>query len=244
MRTRWLRARTALDRLAAACLLLLIAPVIFVAAAAVRRHDGGAAFVRLQRIGRNGQCFDMWKLRTMRPGRRGDRAGGSILSAADDERVTSVGQTLRRFRLDEGPQLFNVLKGDMSLLGPRPEDPDFVSPSDTRWRTILRQPPGIAGLTQVLVHDWEAIVLPNSEREAAYRNRVLPTKLIIDQWYVTNATPLIDLLVVLALMQRFLRGRRHTILHQRVLPALPPQVATNLTSLDQAEADSAQGSQA
>lgn len=227
MRAGWLQVRTPLDRVVAAVLLVVLAPVILGAAAAVRRHDRSPAFIRLRRVGLRGECFDMWKLRTMRAGQASARAGGSSLSAANDKRVTPVGAMLRRCRLDEAPQLLNIVKGEMSLVGPRPEDPRFVDSSDMRWRVVLRQPPGIAGLSQVLVHDWEAAVLATGEREATYRDHVLPVKLAVDHWYATNASPLSDVLIVVALIERFARGRRHTVVHRRVLPRLPRQVGAS-----------------
>lgn len=234
--TRWLRIRIRLDRLVAGLLMLMVGPMILVAALIVRRHDGGPAFVRLRRVGRQGEAFTMWKLRTMKPeGERG-HAGGSILSASDDERVTRVGVTLRRFRLDELPQLLNVVKGEMSLIGPRPEDPEFVALPDSGWQAALNQPPGIAGPTQILVHDWEGEVLATTEREASYREVVLPAKLATDKWYVANASPLTDLFVVLALIERFAAGRTQTIVHRRLCARLPPEIVRMLEANIQAGA--------
>lgn len=226
----WLRVRLPLDRVVALILLVLLAPVMLAAAVSVRRHDGGPAFIRLRRVGRGGECFMMWKLRTMTVDGQSNRAGGSSLSTANDARTTPVGARLRRMRLDELPQLLNVVQGQMSLIGPRPEDPEFVDAGDARWRAVLRQPPGIAGLTQVLVHDWEAAVLATGDREATYRERVLPTKLTIDQWYVANARPGTDLLVMAAIAERFTAGRQHTIAHRRALPQLPPAVSESLST--------------
>lgn len=228
--TWWLRVRIRLDRVLAVGLLILLGPLVLAMAVVIRWHDGGPAFVRLRRSGRNGAGFHVWKLRTMTIGRDSVRAAGSALSTADDQRITRVGVPLRRFRLDELPQLLNVIKGEMSLFGPRPEDPAFVDLADKRWRNVLCQPPGIAGLTQVLVHDWEAVALSDGEREPAYRKRVLPVKLAVDEWYVANATPLIDLLVVLALIERFGGGRRDTVAHRRVLPLVPSPAATILST--------------
>jgi lipopolysaccharide/colanic/teichoic acid biosynthesis glycosyltransferase len=226
----WLRLRIGFDRVAAVGLLGVLAPLVALTAVAVRRYDGGPPFIRLRRVGRRGAGFHVWKLRTMSPAPEDPQAAGSPLSAADDQRITGVGAALRRFCLDEWPQLLNVIKGEMALIGPRPEDPAFVDLDDERWCAALCLPPGIAGLTQVLVHDWEAMMLTADTREATYRDRVLPVKLAVDQWYVANATPLVDLLVVLALIERFAAGRRHTMVHRRVLPRLPSEASTILST--------------
>lgn len=228
--TWWLRVRIRLDRVMAVVLLVLLGPLLLATAVAVRWHDGGPAFVRLPRSGRHGAGFHLWKLRTMTVGQDNVRSGGSALSAVDDQRITGAGAPLRRFRLDELPQLLNVIKGEMGLFGPRPEDPAFVDLADKRWRSALRQPPGIGGLTQVLVHDWEATALTDRGLESIYRNRVLPVKLAVDEWYVANATPLIDFLVVLALIERFAAGRRNTLAHRWVLPRLPSPASTILST--------------
>lgn len=225
---RWLRARVRLDRTAAAALLIPLAPVLLAAAVIVRRHDRGPAFIRLRRVGRHGVHFGMWKLRTMAVGSGGTRAGGSALSVTDDQRVTAVGATLRRFRLDEIPQLLNVVRGEMSLIGPRPETPEFVALADERWSAVLAQPPGIAGLSQVLLHDWEATLLATGEPEATYREYVLPLKLALDQWYVANAGLFTDLLVLAALAERFGGGRQQTVIHRRAARFLPSEVAAML----------------
>jgi lipopolysaccharide/colanic/teichoic acid biosynthesis glycosyltransferase len=212
----WIRLRAVLDPLLAALLLVPVAPLLLVLGLLVRRQDQGPALVRLPRVGRAGEPFQIHKLRTMQVVEHG--SAGSSLTAAGDRRITPLGHALRRWRVDELPQLLDVLAGRMSLLGPRPETPPFVDVEDPRWQAVLTVRPGIAGPTQVIVHGWEAR-LPEAS-EDVYREVLLPVKLAIDRWYLENASPLLDVRVVVALVQSML-GSHRTVLHARVEAAVP-----------------------
>jgi lipopolysaccharide/colanic/teichoic acid biosynthesis glycosyltransferase len=212
----WLRVRSLLDRVVALALLVPAAPVLLVLGLLVRRHDRGPALVRLPRVGRGGEAFRIHKLRTMRVVAVG--AEGSSLTAAGDRRITPLGHALRRWRVDEVPQLLDVASGHMALLGPRPETPPFVDLGDPRWTDVLAVAPGIAGPTQVIVHGWEAR-LPEAS-EDVYREVLLPVKLAIDTWYLRHASPALDVRVVVALVQSML-GSHRTVLHRRVEAAVP-----------------------
>jgi hypothetical protein len=142
-----------------------------------------------------------------------------------DPRVTSLGRRLRHYRLDELPQLANVVKGEMALLGPRPETPVYVDLDDPRWKAVLQARPGIAGPTQVLIHDFEAgLAITDLKR---YEAEMVPVKLAIDQWYLHHASPGVDLLVVIALAERFVLRRTTTHLHRRLEREIP-EVSTLL----------------
>lgn len=197
----WLDRRAPLDRALAAALLALCAPVIAVLAVLKRLEDRGPAFVRLPRVGRHGRRFDMLKLRTMRVG------GGAPITAGEDDRITPLGRRLRRLRLDELPQLVHVAKGEMALIGPRPEAPELVEGPE--WATVLQARPGIAGPTQLVFEEIESR-LPAVDTAAYYAEHVLPRKLRVDQWYVDNASPLVDLRVCVGLVQRFVLHRPPT----------------------------------
>ena len=194
----WLRRRLLLDRLVAVPLLAVTAPVLAAAALLVRR-DGGPGLIRVTRVGRHGVPFAMLKVRTMRAAGAGGLAGGPALTGRGDPRVTPVGRLLRAARLDELPQLWNIIRGEMALVGPRPEAPDYVDPDDARWSAVLAVPPGVAGATQALVHHWEAELVAAGGEEV-YRRQILPLKLAIDGWYVRSACPTIDLEVVRAVV--------------------------------------------
>ncbi len=198
----WLRVRVLFDRVLAAVLLVGIAPVLAVVALLVRREDGGPALISVARSGQGGYPFRMWKVRTMRVTEPDGRAGGAALTQAADPRITRIGAHLRSWHLDEVPQLYNVVRGEMALLGPRPEDPRFVDRDAPRWQAVLVVPPGIAGPTQLAVGDWEREVITADPSSQAYVERVLPVKLAIDGWYARRASPRTDLLVLTGLVRQ------------------------------------------
>ena len=217
--TRWLRLRWAVDRGAAVVLGVLTAPLAALVWAVVRVVDGPPAVVRLPRIGRDGVEFAMGKFRSMTVQSASGHAGGTALTVGADPRVTPLGRRLRHYRLDELPQLGNVIRGEMSLLGPRPETPVYVDLDDERWQAVVRARPGIAGPTQVLIHDFEAGLAVHDLKR--YEAEMVPVKLAIDQWYLGHASPSVDLLVLLALVQRFVLRRPTTTLHLRLEREIP-----------------------
>jgi len=156
----------------------------------------------------------MWKLRTMRVAGPGGAAGGAPIASVDDERVTPFGRRLRHWRLDELPQLLNVVRGEMALVGPRPETPEYVDLADGRWQRVLAARPGIVGPTQLAVYEIEAAISSSDGDgdEDVYRDVVLPAKLAIDAWYVEQASPFIDFVVVVSFVQRFVLGRKALLL--------------------------------
>lgn len=227
--TRWLRVRWVLDRAAACALLVLTAPLVAVLAGRIRRADGSPAFVALTRIGQHGIPFRMWKLRTLHADGPDGTAAGPPLSGWTDPRMTRNGERLRHWRLDELPQLWNVVRGDMVLIGPRPEAPEFVDDSDA-WRAVLAARPGIAGPAQVAAHHLEARMVDAPDGPARYRAEVLPAKVAIDRWYLRSASPWLDFLVVAAIADRFVFRRTGRFLDRRLTAAVPEFAA--LASVD------------
>lgn len=217
--SRYLSIRLIVDRVVAAVLLVIASPVLAGLGLLVRR-DGGPALIAVPRVGRDGVDLPMWKLRSMRAETADGRATGVALTRAGDDRITPTGRWLRRLHLDELPQLANVVSGHMALLGPRPEAPEFVDPTDPSWTAVLAAPPGIAGPTQLVVGDWESEVISAAPDGSAYRDVVLPVKLAIDRWYVERATPTIDVLVAVGVLQR-VAGREPATLLRRVRAAVP-----------------------
>ena len=217
----WLRLRAPLDRVVAAVLGVVLAPVILLLAWRIRRADHGPGLVALPRVGRNGTRFGMHKLRTMRADDGRGLATGARITSGEDPRVTPMGRKLRRRRVDELPQLLDVVTGRMALLGPRPETPELVDDGDARWTPVLRARPGIAGPTQLLVDEWEAELLRGPDAQAVYRDRVLPVKLAVDAWYVEHATPWIDLLIGASLVQRFVLRSRGCAIETVIRHAVP-----------------------
>ncbi|TME42620.1 MAG: sugar transferase [Chloroflexi bacterium] len=181
--------KRALDLAVAVPLLVILSPVLVALAAAVRLTSRGPAFHRATRVGRDGRPFTMLKLRTMRAG------PGAAITTRDDPRVTALGRALRRARLDELPQLLNVLRGDMSIVGPRPEDPRFVALYTAEQRAVLALRPGITGAAQLAFRDEAALIDPR-DPEGSYARAVLPRKLAIDLDYVRRRSLALDLAIM------------------------------------------------
>ncbi len=172
--------KRALDVVLASAILLLTAPLIALAALAVVVDSPGPPLYRSLRVGRNGRHFWMYKLRKMHVD-----AGGPPLTVANDERLTRVGRVISRLKIDELPQLLNVIKGDMSLVGPRPQSPEFVAQHADDYAVILRVRPGITGPSQVAFAE-EDRVLCHERPLLQYLQRILPQKLALDQMYVSD----------------------------------------------------------
>jgi lipopolysaccharide/colanic/teichoic acid biosynthesis glycosyltransferase len=182
----YLRGRAVVEYAAAVALMILAAPVLFLTAILVRLTSRGPAFYTQTRIGRNGKLFTIYKIRTMV--HDCESLTGPRWAMPEDPRVTRVGHFLRRTHLDELPQLFNVLRGDMSLIGPRPERPEFVPKLERavpRYRERLAIRPGITGLAQVHLP-------PDTDIESVRR------KLAYDLYYIQNMSVWLDLRILAA----------------------------------------------
>lgn len=186
-------AKRGFDLLAATGLLVVLSPLLAVLALWVRLDSTGPALYRALRVGRDGRPFVMVKFRTMAVG--ADRH--SAISGAADARVTRLGRRLRSSRLDELPQLINVVRGDMSLVGPRPEAPQFVRHYTPEQLAVLRVRPGITGPTQLRFRD-EAMLLTEPDIEAQYVRELLPVKLTSDLAYARERTFAGDLALLVA----------------------------------------------
>jgi lipopolysaccharide/colanic/teichoic acid biosynthesis glycosyltransferase len=182
--------KRALDILVAASLLLLLAPAILILAAAIRIESRGGVFYRCRRVGWGGRELQMLKFRKMYDG-----AQGPALVSWDDERFTRIGAFLARTKLDELPQLWNVLKGEMSLVGPRPEDPGFVELYQEPYDAILAVRPGITGLSQLAFAN-ESSLLHGGDRCQFYVERLLPQKVRMDRFYVARRSLAMDLRIL------------------------------------------------
>ena len=179
-----------LDVVITATLLLLLAPLVLALAVAIKLESRGACFYRCPRVGRNGVTFAMLKFRKMHDG-----ASGPALASWDDERFTRIGAFLAQTKLDEIPQLWNVLLGQMSLVGPRPEDPSFISLHEQEFAVIHTVSPGMTGLSQ-LAFAREACVLDPEDRVGHYVTQILPQKVQIDQFYALQRSFAMDLRVL------------------------------------------------
>ncbi len=182
--------KRAFDLVVALAALVALAPLLVLVALAVKLTSRGPVLFHAERAGRGGRPFRLHKFRTMTHG-----AAGPALTTADDARVTLLGHALRRTHADELPQLWNVVTGEMSLVGPRPEDPRFVAADDPAWRRVLSVRPGITGPTQLAFAGREAALL-GGDPERGYRERVLPEKLRSDLDYATGRSFAADLAIL------------------------------------------------
>ena len=189
------------DRVAAGLGLLVLAPIFALCALAVLLDDGFPVFFRQSRVGRNGRPFWLLKFRSMRNG-----ASGSQITAGGDRRITRVGAILRKYKLDELPQLVNVLVGEMSLIGPRPEVSRFVNLEDPIWQAVLAVRPGISDLATLVYRDEEELLAGAADPEQYYRERILPEKLGLNLRYLGVRTFWQDIvLILLTLRYAFVR---------------------------------------
>jgi lipopolysaccharide/colanic/teichoic acid biosynthesis glycosyltransferase len=167
----------AADILIASVLLVVLLPLWLVLAIAIFIEEPGPVFYRARRIGLHGREFQMYKFRKMRRD-----AAGPRLTVAGDPRFTRIGRMLAITKLDELPQLINVMRGEMGLVGPRPEDPLYVEEFREEFKEILRVRPGITGLSQIQYRN-ESALLVGEDFDELYRNELLPRKLDLDRYY-------------------------------------------------------------
>ncbi len=177
--------KRAFDVLLAIVLLWILAlPMLFVALA-MRTTQGRGILFRQQRMGRHGVPFDILKFRTMRPPRPGD---GRITQGESDARISPFGAILRRYRIDEWPQLWNVLRGDMSMVGPRPEVPEYVDMHHANWQAALSVRPGITGPDALAFKDEGERLANAKDADSCYRDEILPEKLAMQARYAQERT--------------------------------------------------------
>jgi len=197
--------RRLIDIVIALLILPVLSPLLALASLAVVLESSGNPFYGGWRIGKGGKPFRMWKLRTMVSG--ADRVGGAITTRRDS-RITRVGCFLRETKLDEMPQFFNLLVGDVTLIGPRPEHPEIIRNYTSEQRRVLAVRPGITGPTQLRYTIQEAeMITDNEDPERFYMERLLNDKIRLDLDYLKRQTFLSDcrvLLQTISLMARAL----------------------------------------
>lgn len=173
--------------------LVVVTPLLLLLAVVIKLDSPGPIFFRQERIGRGFRPFFIFKFRTMV---QNFSDQGRLITVGDDPRITRVGRLLRKSKFDELPQLINVLKGDMSLVGPRPEVRRYVELFRKDYEQILKVRPGITDLASLKYHD-EASVLERFENpEAEYCNRILPDKISLSKEYVNKSSFLYDLALI------------------------------------------------
>jgi lipopolysaccharide/colanic/teichoic acid biosynthesis glycosyltransferase len=216
-----------LDLIVSAVVLVLLLPAIACLAAAIKLDSPGPVFFRCRRVGRYGNDLAMLKFRKMRRD-----AGGPALTVVEDTRFTRVGRLLAASKLDEIPQLWNVLKGEMSLVGPRPEDRRFVDLFRAEYALVLQVKPGITGLCQ-LAFARESEILSQDDPQRDYVDRLLPQKIQLDRRYASTRSCGRDLRIlawtaVAVVLRRNVAVHRESgrlTVRRRVTPELRPVTA-------------------
>ena len=176
----------------AGCVLLVTAPLWLLASAAIALTSSGGILFRQQRVGQNGTRFTLYKLRTM----DADRTGPGI-TVSNDARVTAIGRVLRKLKLDELPALWNVVRGDMSLVGPRPEVPQYVDAGDPLWQAVLSVPPGVTDPVTIRLRNEEELLATRADdSERFYRTTLQPFKLRGSRDYLASRSWVTDFAVL------------------------------------------------
>jgi lipopolysaccharide/colanic/teichoic acid biosynthesis glycosyltransferase len=170
------------DILIAATGLLILSPLIILIALLVLLSGGGGILFRQVRVGRYGKKFTLFKFRTMKAGKE----KGLMITVKGDNRVTRPGKILRKYKLDELPQLINVIVGNMSLVGPRPEIPEFVDQYTEDQREVLKVRPGITDLASIECRNEEEILAKQADPETYYREVLIPYKIALNKKFIEN----------------------------------------------------------
>lgn len=172
--------------------LVILAPVFICIAIIIKLTSKGTVLYRAKRVGKDHALFTLFKFRTMVE--HAENTGPGI-TASDDQRITHVGGFLRRSKLDETPQLLNVLLGTMSIVGPRPEDPRYAALYTQEQSAVLTVKPGMTSLASIQFRHEEQM-LSGSDWENHYINEIMPSKLVIDLEYIHNASFLLDIKII------------------------------------------------
>ncbi|MTI85401.1 MAG: sugar transferase [Firmicutes bacterium] len=182
--------------------LIMLTPFLLVIAVLIKLGDGGPVFFYQERVGCRGRLFRICKFRTMIPSV--GQAGGQ-LTVGNDSRVTRIGYLLRKTKLDELPQLINVLVGEMSLVGPRPEVPRYVAFYNQEQREVLNLMPGITDLASIKYRDESSLLAQSADPEKTYIQEIMPRKIQINLAYARDANLLNDIGVIISTFAAILK---------------------------------------
>jgi lipopolysaccharide/colanic/teichoic acid biosynthesis glycosyltransferase len=219
------RAKRTLDLVGAGAGVVLLSPLFLLVALLIKANDGGSVFFRQERVGYRGRPFSIWKFRTMFPGAE---LHGLPLTVGRDVRVTRVGAWLRRLKLDELPQLFNVLAGEMTLVGPRPEVPRYVASYGLEQQRVLELVPGVTDEASIRYRDESAMLATAEDPEQMYVDEIIPQKIRLNLAYAARATVWTDLRVILATVRQlfWLESRRSAAAKDSADLSLSPRSTT------------------
>jgi len=192
-----------LDVVVSSAGLLFLSPVIAVVAVLIKFDSRGPLFFRQERVGQGQRTFSIYKFRTMVVDAP---LKGGPLTAPEDPRITRLGRLLRQTKIDELPQLINVLRGDMTIVGPRPEVPRYVEMFRSDYDEILRARPGITDLASLKYRDESAVLKHATDPEQEYLTRVLPDKIALAKEYIKRSSLAFDVSLILKTVARIIAG--------------------------------------
>ena len=184
-------------------MLILFVPLFLLMACWIRLDSKGDVFFGQERIGRGGQPFKLWKFRTMHPK---SELHGQLTVGATDSRITRVGYYLRKFKVDELPQLWNVLRGDMSVVGPRPEVPKYVALYSRQQREVLSIRPGITDYASLKYFEESELLAKAENPEETYIREIMPAKLKLNSDYLKHQSLPGDIKIILQTGLRILKA--------------------------------------
>jgi len=206
--------KRAFDLLFSIAGLLLSSPLLALLAATVKLSDGGPVFYRQQRVGQGGRLFTIFKFRSMVV--NAERMGLSVTKQGDP-RITRVGRFMRKTKLDELPQLWNVLRGDMSFVGPRPEVPRYVERYTEKQRSVLALKPGITDIASLQFRNEEELLRAADDTERFYLEHCVPRKIELNLAYSKEANLWEDFKIIIRTLIACVRSGQH----ERTLPQQP-----------------------
>lgn len=183
--------------------LLIFSPLFLLVAILIKLDSKGPVFFRQKRVGKNGKIFKIYKFRTMVKGAQGK--GGLITTSEEDPRITPFGRLLRKYKADELPQLINVLRGEMSLVGPRPEVLKYVALYTLEQKRVLSVRPGITDSASLKYVDENKILSKTDNWEKIYVNHIMPDKLAINIEYIKKRSSVLDLVIILKTICKIFR---------------------------------------
>ena len=189
--------------------LLVLCPIFLILGLFIRMESKGPIIFKQTRTGRQGKLFEVYKLRTMVTD---DSRSAIYTTPSDDPRITKVGNFIRRYNLDELPQFANVLKGDMSIVGPRPEIPQYTALYSDEEKKILSVRPGITDLATLWIRDKGDLVLGSEDPEEIYLKQIRPEKIRLQLQYVEEKSTLLDIKIMFKTFKSHLLDRlvKHT----------------------------------
>jgi lipopolysaccharide/colanic/teichoic acid biosynthesis glycosyltransferase len=193
--------KRAIDILGAGLGLVILAPVFLAVALLVKLSSPGPVFFRQKRIGQDFRPFLIYKFRTMQANAP---TRGPEITLGDDPRITRIGRYLRRTKIDELPQLINVVKGEMSLVGPRPEVPKYVELFRTEYADIVKVRPGMTDLASLKYRDEQTVLAGSGNPEERYASEILPDKIMLGKEYIERASLFFDLGLIVKTIGRLL----------------------------------------